>query len=279
MSKSQMAISGRIVWSLSPTSNPMERVTQKNRQTGQVVFDKAGQPVQTTTFSLAVPKGSPQQQQLEELKKVEILKIYPSGQVPKTFAFKTIDGDTDIDDKGRPYSQREGHAGHIIIAFNTRFAVNWYQFDGVNYNEINSGVKVGDYVDVNFTIAAHGPNPNGGVAGFYIEPKAMLFTGVGDAIERKTQAVDPAKFFGAQPMQQPAAQPQQMFAQPQAAPMQQPAQFQQPVAQPAWGQQQAAPAWGQQVQQAAPAQFQQPVQQPQQPAQPYYGGLPPQFQK
>ena len=87
---------------------------------------------------------------------------------------------------------------------------------------------------------------------------------VGDVIERKTQAVDPAKFFGAQPVQQPA-QPQQMFTQPVHNYAQQPTQVS--VTQPVWGQQQAA----------APAQFQQPQQTQQ--AQPYYGGLPPQFQK
>lgn len=269
MSKSQMTISGRIVWTLAPSNNPMERTPQKNRQTGQVIYGKDGQPMLKTVFSLAIPKNSPQLAQLDQLKQVEILKVYPSGQVPKNFAFKMVDGDTDVDDKGRPYSGREGHAGHMILSFSANFAVNWYQFDGTNYNEINTGVKVGDYVDVNFTIAAHGPSNNGGAPGFYIEPKAVLFKGVGDAIEKKVQTADPVKAFGnpgqafGQPMQ--AAPVQQFAPQPQ---VQQPMQgFAQPMSQ------HSAPVQAtMQAQQANPFAQQQPVQ-------PYYGGLPPQFQK
>ena len=302
MSKSMMTISGRLLWTLAPSNNPMERVTAKNRQSGQVIYDKSGQPVQQTTFSLAVPKGSPQLDQLKQLQQVEILKIYPSGQVPKNFAHKMVDGDIDVDDKGRPYSQREGHAGHMVIAFNARFPVNWYQYDGANYQEISSGVKVGDYVDVNFTIAAHGPSNNGGAPGFYVEPKAVLFKGVGDAIEKKVQTADPHKAFGGgQGFGQQQVAPAQQFQQQQ--PMQPNQQFQQPQWQPQATPNQApqgqpmgngfAPNAGQNYQQqtqsvgqtsaasASPSnqqpQWQQQVQG--QPVQPHYGGLPPQFQK
>lgn len=256
MSKTQLTLSGRIVWSLSPSNNPIERVASKSKE-GAQLYDKSGQPMMKTVFSLAIPKNSPQIQMLQQAQQTEIYKLYPSGQIPKNFAMKMIDGDTDVDDKGKPYSLREGHAGHFIIALSSLWPVNWYQFDGVNYNEINTGVKTGDFVDVNLTLTVHGPSAKGGAAGLYVEPKAVLFKGVGDAIVKKAVVADPAKMFGGS----------------QSA--------------PAFGQQQAAPAFGQQQVYQQP-QVQQPVQQAnpfaqqtQQaaPVQPYHAALPPQFRQ
>lgn len=267
MSKTQLTLSGRIVWSLSPSGNPMERVPAKSKE-GQQLYDKSGKPMMKTVFSLAIPKNSPQLAMLQEAQQAEIYKLYPSGQLPKNFAMKIVDGDTEVDDKGKPYSMREGHAGHMVVSFSSLWEVKWYQFDGVNYQEINAGVKTGDFVDVNFTLTAHSPSPKGGVAGFYVEPKAILFTGVGDAIVKKVQATDPSKLFG-MGAAQPQANPQVFQQQAPQQPAQQANPFaQQPAAQPAWNQQQFAP----QAQPAAPAV--QPA-----PVQAYYGGLPPQFQK
>jgi len=258
--RTELTISGRIIWSLSPNSNPMERITSKSKE-GQIIYDKVGQPQTKTVFSLAIPKNSPQIAMLQQAQTAEMYKLYPSGQVPKTFAYKMIDGDVDIDDKGKPYSLREGHAGHMVVSFSSIWPVKWYQYDGANFNEINAGVKVGDYVDVNFTITAHGPSPKGGVAGFYMEPKAVLFTGVGDPIVKKAVTTfDPSRAFGGQQpqaVQQAAPQqfaPQAAFAQPQPQAVQ-PAQVQ-PMTQPQGF-------------------AQQPMTQPQ----PHYAGLPPQFRK
>lgn len=222
MSKTQLTMSGRIIWTLSPSNNPMERVLQKSKETGQPLYGKDGQPRMQTVFSLAISKGSPQLVELQQAQQVEILKLYPSGQVPKNFAMKMIDGDTDVDDKGKPYSARQGHAGNVVMSFSNYFAVNWYTFDGVNYTEITEGVKTGDYVDVNFTLTAHGPSPKGGAAGFYVEPKAVLFKGVGDPIEKLVMRADPVKAFGGFATQPQQAAPVQQFAQQpqQAAPVQ-----------------------------------------------------------
>lgn len=238
---------GRIVWTIGKTL--FEGKVKTNMQTKQVILDqKTGQPVVEYGFGLAIPKMDPRTNQFTEQYVAiyqalhgQAMSLYPSGHLPKDFAIKYKDGDTDIDDKGVPYSQREGYANHIVVACTTRIPLKFFRFEGGNNIMVNDGIKCGDYVNVQLTIKAH-PAVGQAKAGLYVNPFAVQLIQSGQEIIN-TPSADTI-FGNALPAyagqvvaptapQMPAMMPQQAPMQPQQ-PMvpQAPAMPQQPVAAP-----------------------------------------------
>ncbi|MDV7391133.1 hypothetical protein RZS08_07265, partial [Arthrospira platensis SPKY1] len=110
----------------------------------------------------------------------EAYQLYPSRNIPPSFAMKYKDGDG-IDDKGIPFAQREGYAGHLVFALSTRIPIKWFKYEGGQNIMINEGIKCGDYVNVQVQVKAHGAAGQG-KSGMYLNPMAAQLIGYGKEI-------------------------------------------------------------------------------------------------
>jgi len=171
-----LVVQGRIVW-VSGT-NLFEGKRKTDFNTGQVLVGVDGSPVVEYGFGLAVPKFNPATgQPTEEFTKIwnalyqEAFTLYPSGNIPPGFAMKFKDGDT-IDDKGIPFAKREGYAGHIVLSCTTQIPIKFFIFEGGNNILVNTGIKNGDYVNVQLNVKSHAAKGQGR-AGLYLNPSAV----------------------------------------------------------------------------------------------------------
>lgn len=250
-------VQGRILWMVG--TNLPEGRQKINQDSGQVEIDpKTGNPAMEYGFGLAVAKNSPEFQKIMGMLTGEAFKMYPSGQIPPTFAMKYKDGDKDVDERGVPYSTREGYLGHIVVACTTRLPIKLFKWENGQNVMINSGVKSGDYVTVQLNIKAH-PPVGRGKAGLYVNPSAVQLIAPGKEIIN-TPSGD--QMFGTVT---PQFQGQIVADTGPAFPMQGAPAGQPPMQQQAW--QQPAPGYAQG----------QPAMPPQ--AAPHYGVVPDQFQQ
>lgn len=258
---------GRIVW-----GNPGKSQHKKDQETNALIL-KDGQPIDVWAFGLAIPK----QQFIENVWPAMAAEAAAGfgAQIPPKFSWKYKDGDG-VDDKGKPYSDREGYAGCYVLTISTEaFAPPIFKLNaaGNNYDVMpGEAIKTGDYVAVSLMLKVNVPTQRTHTPGLYVNPQGIEFVGYGAPI---VNGPDAMTMFGGtrhalppgastQPMQSPGApgmpQPQQPagmgMPQPGGMPGQPPMQ-QQPMQAPA--QPQYAP------------QPQQPAYAPQ-PAQP--GGMP-----
>lgn len=171
-----LTIQGRILWVTGKTLFEGKQKTDYN--TNAPIFAADGSPKIEYGFGLAIPKIDPAtNQQSEEMTKIwtalhnEAYTLFPSGNLPPDFAMKFKDGDG-IDHKGQPFADREGYAGHIILTCTTQIPVKYFIFQGGNNTLVNTGIKCGDYVNVQLNIKAH-PAKGAGKAGLYVNPSAV----------------------------------------------------------------------------------------------------------
>lgn len=307
-------VQGRIVW-VSGDLFKGQVKTQFGTQIPQL--NKQGETQMQYGFGLAVPKSIFTPENMGPGKPGEIwtalheeaFTLFPSRQIPPGFAMKYKDGDG-VDQNGAPFAQREGYAGHIILACTTSLPIKFFKYDEATKQnfQINEGIKCGDYVNVQLSIKAH-PAIGAGKAGLYLNPNAVQFLGYGKEI---INAPSGDQIFGQAPppmpmgasatpiasagflvppnqgvQQAPAVNQMPAFAQsqmaaPQAAPVQphfgvlppaQQAQFQQPAAAP-----QGFPSQPMTPPQMPQQGYQQPMQQPN-PMQGSFQAPPSQFQQ
>lgn len=201
----QVLCQGRIVWLAGKT--PFEGAQRKDA-TGRLMADSKGEPMMQYGFGLAVPKPGPQSTP-DEVKNFndmwtaiqsEALTLYPSGQVPPGFSFKYKDGDG-VDHNGKPFASRPGYAGHLVFALTTSLPLKFYKYEGGAYVQVTTGIKCGDYVQVQVNVKGHLPKPGTqGKPGLYLNPNLTLFLGYGEEIQ---QTVDVTSIFGAAPPPMP----------------------------------------------------------------------------
>ena len=186
---------GRIVW-----GHPLKPRQKIDNETKQKVLDQQGQPVMETSYGLAIPIAE-FQQHVWPMMQSEALKGYPNG-APGNFSWKMTQP-TDIDNKGQPYSLREGYADHVVIAVSTLLepppAFRWDAGRNQWVQMQPDEIKCGDYIraDLNFkvnvsTSATRKPS-------LYVNPRAVQFVGYGAAIVSAGYNVDPNATFGAGP--------------------------------------------------------------------------------
>lgn len=242
---------------------------KKNLKTGEMMFDPQSRlPIWEWVIGIAVPKtaikGDP-----TGIGKIwtemwtEFQRRFPSQWQqmidprtgfpdPKTFSMKCKDGDTALDQQGKPMNTREGYKGNYILTLSTRIQPQFFIPQGGQNVQVIEGIKVGDIVNVCVQVSS-------GDSGLYLNPKMIQLVEKGAAIVSGPNADD---VFG-------QAQPQR-------------SQYVQSVPDPLAN---PASAFGNQMPQQGVPQFQQqaPVQQQyQQPvpqAQPNYGALPEQYQQ
>lgn len=180
-------LQGRLIWILGQSI--FEGKQKTDQTTKQVIMDtKTGNPVVEYGFGLAIPKIDPRtgQNHPEYIKawqalQAEALTMFPSGQVPPSFAMKYKDGDTAVDEQGRPYRDREGYAGHFVISCTTRIPIKGFVFQGGNNILVTTGINNGDYVNVQLNIKAH-PAAGQSKAGLYVNPSAVQLIAKGKEI-------------------------------------------------------------------------------------------------
>ena len=200
-----LVVQGRIIWGIGATLFEGKQKTDYN--TNAPVFDQSGNPKIEYGFGLAIPKVDPTTgQATAEYAKVwnalntESLTLFPSGQIPPGFAMKMKDGDG-VDHNGNPYGDKEGYAGHIILACTTQIPIKYFLFQGGNNVLVNEGIKVGDYVNVQLNVKAH-PAKGQGKAGLYLNPSAVQLIQAGKEIinapsgDQIFGAAQPAAFAG-----------------------------------------------------------------------------------
>ena len=185
---------GRIVW-----GHPTEArdKTQKNQATGRFepVF-KDGVKVQQWTFGVAFPRA-----EFESLiwpaMAAEAATLYPGGTPPPKFAWKYKDGDKDVDDDGKPYSLREGYAGHIVLTVSTELKCpEIFKFNGTGYDQLpGEAIKCGDYVVLGLALKANVPTDRTQTPGMYVNPTVVEFVGYGTKIVPQG-AVNPMDVLG-----------------------------------------------------------------------------------
>ena len=186
----EIVIAGRIVQGqvkLKP------KVDDQNRP----VMDKSTPPKQVIEcyIGLAVPKNSADWNTAWAAMYAEARGYAPwanlfdaNGQmVLRDFAWKFIDGDG-VDAQGKPYSQREGFAGHYVLKLATRYLPKCYpagQYGaGFEMAEPDKFIKCGDYVRAIIHVAPNEVQPGGQAKpGLYLSPNKLEHIGKGKEIE------------------------------------------------------------------------------------------------
>lgn len=177
---------GRIVW-----GNPLVGREKKDNNGAPVLKD--GKPVLEYQFGLAVPKNL--FGELGAAMQAEAQAACPQG-IPADFAYKMKDGDTGQDARGNPLSGKPGYAGCYVLACSTTFPIPVYRRAGDNFEQLTQGVKTGDFVRAQLTIAGHGraAGKTGSKAGLYLNPNMVEFLGYGEEIRGQAS---PDDAFGA----------------------------------------------------------------------------------
>lgn len=188
---------GRVVW-----GHPLKPQGKTNQQ-NQPVLNESGVQVTQWTFGLAIPRAD-FEAQVWPMMAAEAAKGYPQG-FPPQFSWKYKDGDTAIDRQGKPYNQREGYAGHIVLTIATELqAPNVFKWEGSGYRQMQPDeIKTGDYVRVGLNMKVNIPKNTTHTPGIYVNPMAVEFVGYGPLIQTGFQA-DPNAMFGGGPVALPA---------------------------------------------------------------------------
>ena len=179
---------GRIVWGHPGTLSPKKDNQKK------AIIGKDGQPVMQCAFGVAIERNYFYQYVLPALQ-AESRTAFPNGTPPK-FAWKYKDGDSEIDDKGKPYNLREGWAGHVVLTVATQgFTPQIFKKNPANgaWDQIGEKeIKCGDYVAVNVTVKYNGATGTN-TPGLYVNPNGVIFLGYGPEIVSGGQ--DPDEMF------------------------------------------------------------------------------------
>jgi hypothetical protein len=181
---------GRIVW-----GNPAKAVQKKDNVTKQPRFKADGSPMMQYSFGLAIPKFDFEATVWPAMFQ-EAATVYPHGTPPK-FAWKYQDGDG-IDSQGKPFAEREGYAGHIVLAISTEIPPGIFKLNaaGTGYDVVPpEGIKCGDYVSVALRLVANKPTDPTHTPGLFVNPEAIEFVGYGQPI---VSGPDPDELFGKQ---------------------------------------------------------------------------------
>ena len=179
---------GRIVW-----GHPGKAQKKTDQKTKQPIL-RDGKQVEQWAFGIAFPKDVFNAQIWPQLH-AEAATVYPQG-FPPTFSWKFKDGDS-VDRQGKPYSAREGYAGHYVLTVSTEaFAPPMFKFENGAYRQITADeIKCGDYVVLNLNAKANKPVDVSHTPGIYINPNGLELVGYGQEIV--SAGADPDAMFGA----------------------------------------------------------------------------------
>lgn len=187
---------GRIVW--GHPGKPKPATDNK----GNPKIGKDGQQMMETSFGLAIPEAEFNAQVWPQMH-AEASKGYPNG-VPQAFSWKMTQA-SEIDKNGKPYSEREGYEGHVVLAVSTILEPpGIFRHDGSKWLQMEPNeIKCGDYVQVEINFKVNVPIDRTHTPSLYVNPRAVAFVGYGAEIANSFQS-DPNAAFGSGPPPLPA---------------------------------------------------------------------------
>lgn len=182
---------GRIVWG-DPTT-PRDKIDQ---DTKQKVLNADGTVKKQTSFGVAFPKVE-FQSVIWPAMHAESAKGFPAG-VPNNFSWKYVDGDG-VDSQGKPYAERPGYAGCIVLAISTELQPpGIFKLENGVYRQMQPNeIKCGDYVRMGLNFKVNIPTNRLHKPGLFVNPQAVEFIGYGEEIKTGFVA-DPNALFGGQ---------------------------------------------------------------------------------
>ncbi len=173
---------GRWIW-----GSPLVSRVKMNQNVNPPVpaLDSNGNKIDQWSFGVAYTKQDFAQHIWPALQ-YEAASIYPNG-FPQDFAWKFKDGDVDLDGNNKPLRDKEGYAGHMVLAVSTEaFAPKVVQLMQGIYQAISvgqTGLKCGDYFRLALNIVGHGKKPGTqSKPGLYLNPTLCEWIGVGKEI-------------------------------------------------------------------------------------------------
>lgn len=201
---------GRIVW-----GHPIKKSVKTDPKTRRPIL-KDGKEVDVWAFGLAIPVAqfAPVEQAIAQA----AYQVYPQGNFPRDFSWK-IKRETDLDENNKPYSDREGYKGCVVLTVSTEaFCPPAFKFENGGYRQLTEQeIKCGDWIATKLNIVGH----SGGV---YVNPVGHDFVGYDKEIVRVS--ADPTQMFGGRVHQlppgvsaTPIASGAAPYAPPQAAPV------------------------------------------------------------
>lgn len=183
------------------SGNPTGWEQAKDYHSGELQFDKTGQPKMQNWVHVAMPKQRffdevwPLMVQEAMAKYPNAGQIHPDNYDNDRFAWKIINGDSPLcPPKSKvPYNTREGYPGHYIIKLSTHaFCPDTVVFQNGAYRKIDANqIKTGDYIDASVTLMAHADKDGG----LYWNPNIYELVKLGQAIVT-AGASDPNKLLG-----------------------------------------------------------------------------------
>jgi hypothetical protein len=180
---------GRIVW-----GHPMQKQVKTDPKTRKAILGKDGKEQDVWSFGLAIPTANfaPVEAAIAQAAYTQ----YPQGNFPRDFAWK-LKRENDLDETNKPYSEREGYAGHIVLSVSTQaFCPQIYKFENGAYRQLaENEVKCGDWVVAKLIINSH-------AGGVYINPGEIELVGYDKEIARRS-AANPMETFGGRSYQLP----------------------------------------------------------------------------
>lgn len=187
---------GRIVWGHPGKPKP----STDNK--GNPKIGKDGQQMMETSFGLAIPEADFNAHVWPAMH-AEMSKGFPNG-APGSFSWK-ITQPTEVDNNGKPYSDREGYAGHVVLAVSTTLEPpGIFRHDGTKWQQMQPDeIKCGDYVQAEINFKVNVPTDRTHTPSLYVNPRAVAFAGYGAAIQTGFQA-NPEQAFGSGPPPLPA---------------------------------------------------------------------------
>jgi len=179
---------GRIVWGHPGKPQP------STDQHGNPKIGKDGQQMMETSFGIAIPNAE-FEAHVWPVMHAEAAKLFPNGQ-PDKFSWK-FKRETDVDNDGNPYSQREGRAGCYVLTISTVIEPpRMLKWNGTQWQQMDaSEVKTGDYVQPEVTFKVNKPTNATHTPGLYVNPEQIAFVGHGEEIVNK-HVTDPSQAFG-----------------------------------------------------------------------------------
>lgn len=172
--------------------NLYEAQVQTDQKTGQpkihpVGHAQAGQPVKAFYILVAYAKTDPAWPAFRDFLAAQARADWPQYHdangvcTNPTFATKIIDGDSG-DEKGRPWAEREGFAGHWVVRYGTTFAPKVMKWDaqvGGWAETAKDEIKLGDYIKVSGSTQT---NKSAQSPGMHVNPELIAFVREGERI-------------------------------------------------------------------------------------------------
>ena len=185
---------------------------------GKPKLDEAKQPITGFDFGVAIPKGAETGWALTtwgaQIKQVGEA-AYPGMTGTPSFAWKVIDGDSQVPNKKnrRPCDQ-EGYPGHWVLWFSQGWAPKLCDAKGTTELTEPDSILPGYFVQVYASVKGNAPSPTPGV---YLNPIAVALSGYGQRIEGQGVDVTEIGFGASAPPPGMSATPPGAMAQPPAA--------------------------------------------------------------